>query len=231
MKVQVIVPAAGEGKRLKAKTSKPFVLLNNKPLICYCLDVFERCHLIDSVVVVINQPYISAFLDLKKKYRFLKVSHVVGGGATRVESVSLGLKQIDEDTDIVLIHDGVRPFVTEDLVKETVSSCVEQGCAVVAVKVKPTIKRVNSKTRYIEATLDRELLWEIQTPQGFKKDIILKAYAEREPNSTVTDDAGLVEKLGIPVKVVEGRYDNIKITTAEDLSFAEYILRHKSEIF
>ncbi len=222
MKVQAIIPAAGSGKRLKSKIPKPLVLLRGKPLLMYSLQVLERCSLIESVVVVGNKNHLGRIRNFISKYRLKKIKHVIGGGATRCQSVFKGLKVLDQDTEYVLIHDGARPLVSLAVVKRAILACFKYAAVIVAVPVKATIKRV-TKNHEIEETPDRRTLWEAQTPQVFKKDIIMKAQKSLR-DAKATDDAYLVERMGIHVKVIAGDYQNIKITTQDDLNVANKFL-------
>jgi len=223
MKTQVIVPAAGIGTRLKAATSKPLLELKGKPLIVYALEVFEHCSCVHSVILVGGKENLAAFKKIISKYKIKKVVKVIEGGATRRDSVSNGLKVLDADTEIVMIHDGARPFITIELVQTCCSVGTKAEALVTAVPVKATIKRVNSSTMTVEATLDRSKLWQVQTPQVFKRKLIVKAHKEVQLHDPC-DDAVLVEKLGMDVKVVMGEEKNIKITTKEDVELAEMIL-------
>jgi 2-C-methyl-D-erythritol 4-phosphate cytidylyltransferase len=222
MKVEVIMPTAGVGERLKNTSPKPLVELNGKPLFIYPLEVFEAAKSVDSVVIVASQELVDVFYDLVQQYSLAKVKIVVVGGKTRNESVFNGLKNVDDDTDVVIVHDGARPFITEDLINSAVNLCKEEEAVIAAVKVKSTIKKVNSDS-YVEETLDRNTLWEIQTPQVFKKDVLISAH-KKKLDVPVTDDAMLVESLGIKVKILESSYKNIKITTKEDLEIAKVFL-------
>jgi 2-C-methyl-D-erythritol 4-phosphate cytidylyltransferase len=169
-----------------------------------------------------------------KKYRIDKISKIVEGGRRRQDSVLKGVEALDSRTDLVLIHDAVRPFITKEMVFSVIREGQRTGAAVVGVPVKATIKEVKTqkpkrKTKpIVKETLNRNNLWEIQTPQVFKKELLLKAY-KRFGNVSVTDDAMLVEKLGAKVSVVLGSYKNIKITTPEDLVIARAILKLKAQ--
>ncbi len=227
MKTQVIIPAAGTGTRLKSGAGapgKPLIPLNGKPLLVYSLEIFEKCPLVESIIVVLNEKNIAGFDKMVSQYHLTKVSSVIAGGPTRRESVSNGLKELDEDTKLVVIHDGARPLVSPEVVKKAITLCYDESAVVVGVPVKPTIKRVHPQNMNVEATLDRRLLWEVQTPQVFKRDILVKAHKEIK-DTQATDDAVLVEALGKKVKMVEGEYRNIKITTAEDLLTADAFLK------
>jgi len=227
--VSVIIPAAGLGKRMKGFLKrKPFIHLCGKPVISHTLGVFKRLAAVNEIILVVNKK------DLKqaKKYFQHGIVKVIEGGPQRTDSVYNGIKAMKKDSDIVLIHDGVRPFVTKAIVMDSIKQAARFGAAVVAVPVIPTIKSVD-KYGFIKKTLDRSELWEIQTPQVFKKEIIIDAYknvgAGFKPAPTeITDDAMLVERLGRKVKIVMGSYNNIKITTPKDLKIAEAILKSSS---
>lgn len=226
MKTQVIIPAAGSGKRFKSRNPKPLVLLGKKPIIVYALEIFQKCSLIDSIIVVAGRSQLPRFNQILRRYKLSKVKKIIAGGATRRASVLNGLKALDSYIDIVLIHDGARPFVTKEMVHKSIAAAVKNGAAIIAVPVKPTIKQVNPKTLTVTATLKRDTLFEVQTPQVFRKKIILEAHRKNKINNP-SDDALLVEKLGKKVQVVEGSYQNIKITTQDDLIFAESILKSR----
>lgn len=228
MKTQAIIAAGGQGLRLKTALPKTLVLLKGKPILAYTLEAFEQSPLINSIVVVGHKGYLPDFRKLIKRYRFGKVKYVVAGGKTRRESVSYGLKILDKDTDFVAIHDGARPFVAKEMIARVITGARKYSAAIIAVPVKPTIKTVNNLGMTVGKTLDRKTLWEVQTPQVFKKEIILKAHGKvREIHAS--DDAYLVEKMGVKVKVVMGDYRNIKITTPDDLIFAEAILSDRKK--
>ena len=222
MKIQAIVPAAGAGKRLKAAASKPLVLIKGTPLLIYSLKAFEQCSLIHSVIVVAPKKNIKEFQKVIKDFKIKKVACCVAGGKRRCDSVLNGLRRLDKDTDFVVIHDGARPFLTVELLKRCITAAQRHKAVVAAVPMKPTVKRV-TKSFVIKETLNRDELWEIQTPQVFAKEIIVKAYKHLGA-SAPTDDAQLVENMGVETRVVEGSYQNIKITTKEDLGFAEFTL-------
>ncbi|MCK5012482.1 MAG: 2-C-methyl-D-erythritol 4-phosphate cytidylyltransferase [Candidatus Omnitrophica bacterium] len=214
------MPTAGIGKRLKASLPKPFIELCGKPLCVHTLEVFERSPVIESVVLVGHADNLFELGNIVKQYQLRKVVKIVAGGETRCQSVSNGLAVLDEDTDVVVVHDGARPLVSVKTITDAVALCRDLEAVVVAVPVKSTVKKINKKNLLVEETLDREGLWEIQTPQVFKKDILIKAH-EQKKEYVSTDDAMMVEQLGVGVKVLLGDYRNIKITTQEDLTIAE----------
>jgi 2-C-methyl-D-erythritol 4-phosphate cytidylyltransferase len=221
MKTEVIVVAAGLGRRLKSKLPKALVLLKGKPLIAYSLKVFEAHPDIDGVVVVGAQGFLSQFIRLTKSFK--KVRAVVIGGALRSDSVKCGLEELSPDTKIVLVHDAARPFVDAAMIDRLIASLKKNKAAIVGVPVKFTVKKVDRRSLDIKETPARDLLWEAQTPQGFHKDILVKAHAKRSKEEA-TDDAILVERLGGKVKMVLGDYRNIKVTTPEDIILAKQLL-------
>lgn len=229
MKTIAVVPAAGSGKRLKAsylkQQHKPFIKIGSKPLLAHTLKALNSSSCIDKIVLVSNKGFIKQSRHLVKSHGFVKVRMIVRGGSTRGDSVSNGLKAVDKDADLVLIHDGARPCIDKKLIASAVKQAKKFGASCVCVPVKPTIKEVQRK--HIRKTLKRVKLWEAQTPQVFKKDIIMQAYKNRKNIRFATDDAGLVEKMGYKVRVVHGSYRNIKITTIEDLLLAEQLLGHR----
>lgn len=224
MKVQAIIAAGGVGTRLKTDRPKALVLVGGRPLFTYSVEVFEKSLIIDGIILVVPADHARDFEEAVKPCGFKKLKKIVIGGRTRCDSVFNGLQALDAKTEIVVVHDGARPLIRPEIVDEAIRQGKTHGAAVVGVPVKPTIKRINRQGMFVEETLNRDELWEIQTPQVFRKDILWKAYAQRGTEDS-TDDAGLVERLGIPVKVVRGDYENIKITTNEDLIAAEAFLK------
>lgn len=222
MRATCIVPSAGKGKRLSSKENKPFISLKGKPLLLYTLKALEKCKVINEIIVVVSPDKIKTCKKLIKKYGISKVSVVVAGGRKRFNSVKNGLKKIKE-ADFILIHDGVRPFIEESTIKKVLRAARRYGAALCATPLKQTLKIIN-KNSFIKNTPKRSTLWEAQTPQAFKKDLILKAY-KNATSHDATDDSSLVEKMGRKVKIIKGSYRNIKITTPEDLALAEILLK------
>lgn len=221
-RVVAVVPAAGSGKRLGFKTKKPFILLGGKPLVSYALAALESSKVIDTIIVAVERWSVGRLKALVKRYGFSKVTDIVIGGATRFDSVCNCLERVGPSFDIVLIHDGARPFLDERMIEEAVSLAEKYGAAVAAVPENDTIKAVK-KGSFVKRTMDRNFIYRAQTPQVFRSEIIQKAYARRG-GSDITDDSSVVEKLGMPVKISKGSYRNIKITTEEDLRIAEALL-------
>jgi 2-C-methyl-D-erythritol 4-phosphate cytidylyltransferase len=220
-KITALIAAGGCGARMNLDLAKPLLEIRNKPIIIYTLEAFQTHPWIDEIVLIFNKDGLLEARDLVKRFNLSKVARVIAGGSTRKESVSRGLDVVDSKTKFVVIHDGVRPFVDEGSISRVIAAAFESGAAVLGVPVKSTIKQVDRNAE-VDATLKRDLLWEIQTPQVFDRELIQKAYL-RQSKHAVPDDAALVELMGKKIKVVMGSYFNIKITTQEDLVFAEAI--------
>ncbi|HHZ16802.1 MAG TPA: 2-C-methyl-D-erythritol 4-phosphate cytidylyltransferase [Clostridia bacterium] len=225
-KVTALIPCAGQGKRMGGRVSKQFLRINDRPLLAYTLDPFQKHPLIDDIILVTREEDIPfCWEEIVQKEGFSKVSQVVAGGQERQDSVYQGLLALDKETDWVVIHDGARPMISWKTINAVLEAAVEKGAAIVGVPAKDTIKLVNPDLT-VQDTPPRELLWHIQTPQVFRKTLVLKAYQEAIAHGWQgTDDASLVEKLGVPVYVVQGEYTNIKITTPEDFAFLFEALR------
>ncbi len=223
MSVWAIVPSGGTGERFGGARPKPFADLVGKPVIVRTLEVFEHSVLVDGVVLVVHQDWLKDYKDLVAAHGLKKVKAVVVGGDTRTQSVRCGLLALGADADRVMVHDGVRPLVTPGVIAAGIEAVKLTGAAIAAVPVKPTIKVVDSKAKMVVETLDRELLWEVQTPQIFDRKILERAYAEDRDGAS--DDAALVERMGIKVHVFTGSYKNVKITTPEDLVVATAFIK------
>ncbi|RDZ08615.1 2-C-methyl-D-erythritol 4-phosphate cytidylyltransferase [Priestia megaterium] len=222
MKYEIIVLAAGQGKRMKAGRNKQFLTIQNVPLIIHTLQKFEQDPWCSGIVLVVNEKEVEIFEELLTEYPIQKVQSLTVGGDERQHSVYNGLKSLKQ-AQMVLIHDGARPFVQQNTIHELVEKAASDKAAVLAVPVKDTIKRVEHGT--VIETVERSSLWAIQTPQAFLFDVVMDAHEKAKTNEYLgTDDASLVEKAGQKVSIVEGNYDNIKLTTPEDLLYAEAIL-------
>jgi 2-C-methyl-D-erythritol 4-phosphate cytidylyltransferase len=227
--VGVVIPAAGIGKRMCSTTPKQFLTLSGEPILVHTLHIFEHHPDITEIIVVANREDKSFVKELLAKKGLSKVKRIVIGGRERQDSVYQGV--LATTTEWVLVHDGVRPFVSQVAVTRLINAMKEgERAATLAVPVKDTIKRV-SPTRVVEETLDRSNLWNIQTPQVFSKNLLLSAHQHAiEYEIMATDDAMLVEAIGEKVHVVEGEYTNLKITTPEDLLIGEAILARKGQL-
>jgi 2-C-methyl-D-erythritol 4-phosphate cytidylyltransferase len=224
LRVSAIIPSAGAGTRMNAGISKQFLPLGGKPVLCHALSVFDLHPAVTEIVLVVsNDDRAKAEELVFRKHTFRKVLPLVQGGAKRSESVYQGLKALSSETDYVLVHDGCRPFVTPEMISQTLESALKFGGAVVAVPLRDTLKR--AEEQLITETIPRAGLWRAQTPQAFRFSILLKAYEEAmKSGADATDDALLVERLGAEVAIVCGSDLNIKITVPEDMFLAELIL-------
>lgn len=227
-RVAALIVAAGEGRRMGTHRTKAFVPLKGVPILVYAIQPFEACSSIQSLYLVLRKQDLQSWhQEILEKFPFKKTKPPVAGGLRRQDSVRLGLESIREDIDIVLIHDGARPFVDASMLERLLDKMEEAQAAVVAVPAKETMKIVSSHSRVLE-TPAREVLWHIQTPQAFDYRIIVEAHHKAvEDGIVATDDSTLVERLGIPVTVVQGSYKNIKITTPEDLIIARALIENR----
>lgn len=223
MNVSVIIPAAGFGERMGATIGKQFLLLDGKPILVHTIERFQYCEMVDEIIVSTQRSSFSLIDDIKRQYGLSKLRPPVEGGERRQDSVANALRSADARTGIILIHDAVRPFVHQKEIIQSIETAKYFGASIVAVRAKDTMKLASTDGR-VEKTLNRSSLWNVQTPQTFQRQIVLDAYANAEKsNITATDDSYLVEQLGISPIIVEGSYDNIKITTPDDLLLAEML--------
>lgn len=226
MAYQVIIPAAGQGKRMGAGHNKLLLELGEVPILIHTLKVFEEDDDCAGIILSISPCDEKQFNRLIADYRITKITSIVHGGRERQHSVFNGVKAAKQE-GIVLVHDGARPFINKDLIHTLVRVAEQKGTAIVAVPVKDTIKKVKDNNEVAE-TIERSGLWAVQTPQAFRVSLLHEAHQRAEEEQYIgTDDASLVERLNRPVAIVEGSYDNIKLTTLEDLYFAEAILKKK----
>ncbi|MCK9444821.1 MAG: 2-C-methyl-D-erythritol 4-phosphate cytidylyltransferase [Tissierellaceae bacterium] len=230
--ISVIIAAAGMSNRMGSKINKQFIAIGSKPILAHAVEKFERCRYIDEIIIVSKEEEIEyCRKEIVRKYRFNKVINIVRGGKERQDSVYNGILALDEKSDIVLIHDGARPFVKIENIEDSIKCAADHGACVVGVPVTDTIKVVNEH-RSIDNTPQRSLLWAAQTPQSFYKDTILKAYEKAQIDGFLgTDDSSLVERMGHEVKMVMGSYENIKITTPEDIILGESLIRGKEKVY
>ena len=222
--VTAVVVAAGNATRMGHSQGKQFISLCGIPLLARTLLAFDSAQLIDEVIVVARQDDILQISDMVNDYEIQKVNHIVKGGETRQQSVICGLKELNPLTDYIAIHDGARPMILPHTIDLTIRMAMEHRAAAAGVRVKDTLKIVDEKGFIISTPL-RSSLWSVQTPQVFEMQVYKAAIeAARIDHVDLTDDCQLVERLNIPVFMVEGDYSNIKITTPEDIYIAEAIL-------
>lgn len=219
-KVGAVIIGAGNSQRIG--TDKMFLPLAGKPLLAWSVDTCQECKSLDQIVIVLRKENLALGQRLAAERGWSKVINICLGGIRRQDSVKIGIEQL-EDCEWVLIHDGARPFLTQGLIQDGLEAASETGSAIAAVPAKDTIKLAENGV--VKETLQRRQLWAAQTPQVFRFDIIISAY--EQITDEVTDDASLVEHLGYSVKLYPGSYDNIKITTPDDMELAEIIMRKR----
>ena len=226
-KTVAIVPAAGAGVRMGGDRAKQYLHLEDRPILAVTLEALQECVMLDAIVLVVPAKDVNyCQKEIVLKFGIFKVENVVPGGKLRQDSVRMGLESLKGRYDLVLIHDGVRPMVEPGLVEAVIRAALKHRAAIAALPAKETVKSVNNH-RQVTGTYDRTKVWMVQTPQAFYYEDILKAHREALANglTEATDDAFLVEKLGIPVRVVQGSEKNIKVTTPHDLALAQFLLR------
>ena len=225
--VSAIVLAAGSGSRMGSEIPKQYMPLCNRPLIFYALNEFEKSDVDEIIMVVAAGDIEYCRENIVDKYGFKKVSSIIEGGAERYLSVYEGLKRVKGD--YVLIHDGARAFVDQDIIKRCIESAIRDEASVVGMPVKDTIK-IADENGFAKTTPDRKLVWSVQTPQNFSTELVLNAYREliEKGVSSVTDDAMVVELMtNHKVKLIYGSYENVKVTTPEDILIGENILKNR----
>ncbi|MCI7791102.1 MAG: 2-C-methyl-D-erythritol 4-phosphate cytidylyltransferase [Lachnospiraceae bacterium] len=228
-----IVLAAGQGKRMQSKVHKQYVLLQDKPVLFYALKAFEDSFIDDIVLVVGKDEEEYCRKEIIDKYGFKKVRAIIEGGKERYHSVAYGIKAIQWECNYIFIHDGARPFISREILNRVFEQVKKNKACVVGMPVKDTVK-IADEAGFVESTPNRARVWQIQTPQVFEAEVISEAYSRLlteemrllSEGVTVTDDAMVVEYfMKLPVKLVEGSYQNIKITTPEDLEIARSFLQ------
>lgn len=223
--LRVVIAAAGTGSRMKSKINKQYMLLKERPILTYSLDIFEQYQAVDEIIIVAH-PRETEYCEkeIVKKFGYHKVKKVIPGGEQRQDSVWAGLLELGEDTDYVAVHDGARPLLTSNLLSELLKTAQEWGAAIPGIYARDTLKMVD-RDGFVGNTLDRSSTVFIQTPQVFRYSELYQAYEMAlEEDFKSTDDAALFEKYIGRVKVVPGNYNNLKITTPEDLIIAQSLL-------
>lgn len=227
MRVAAIIPAAGMGVRMQSQISKPYLLLAGKPILAHTLEVFESVREVQEVTVVAHPDDLDYCREeVIAAHGFKKVLRLVPGGKERQDSVYHALKalQQEDDLEIILVHDGVRPFINPEQIRRVIKAARSQGAAILGLPAQDTLKRVSPQKKVIH-TLDRKDIWQIQTPQGFQAGLLRRAFREAySRNFYGTDEASLLEEMGQQVAVIPGDPWNLKITTQDDLRLAEALL-------
>ncbi len=218
MEFYAIIPAAGSGVRFSTKTPKQFIKFNGKELIIHTLEKFEAVKRINSIVISTKLEYFNHLYRLIRKHRIKKVTKIIEGGKTRQESVFNALQTLRcKSGDRIIIHDSVRPFVTPRLIMNLIRKCESYNCIIPGLRITDTIKKTDSRA-YVVATIQRDNVWQIQTPQLFRFDELMNSFKNAlNKNFIGTDEASLLEFAGYKVKIIEGEKSNIKITVKEDL--------------
>lgn len=225
MSVSVIIPAAGFGERMGASISKQFLLLADKPILVHTLERFQSSPLVDEIIIATQPASFSTIETMRAEYALTKVKAPVEGGERRQDSIANALKFVDASADIIVVHDAVRPFVHLREIEQSIETARYYGASIIAVRAKDTMKLAATDGR-VERTLNRSSLWSVQTPQSFRRELLLTAYEHAaQHNIAATDDSFLVEQTGVSPIIVEGSYENIKITTPDDLLLAELLLK------
>lgn len=225
-----VVVAGGKGTRMESSINKVFMDIAGKQAIVRVLETFEENEFINEIILVASQRDIDyCKKQFANKAEYQKIKEIVVGGKRRQDSVSNGLKMVSDQAEMILVHDGARPLVTHDIIDRSIEGALRYGAVTTAVPVKDTIK-VADKDGFICETPERKKLWSVQTPQVFRKELLIQAYKNAEDSDIeATDDAMLAERLGHKIKLIEGSYENIKITTPEDIAIAEAIIRYREK--
>jgi len=220
-----IIVAAGKSERMGTGIDKAFLSLGSKPMVAWSLLAFEACADIDQIILVVRKEQVLPAKSVGQMFGISKLRAILPGGGKRQDSVMSGMAHMDAETRLVVVHDGARPCVTPDLISEVLRYAKRNGCGIAASRIWDTVKYVERGTT-VDHTLDRSKLWAVQTPQAFNADLLKRAYAAvTEQKATVTDEAGAVELLGEPVRLVEWTRPNIKITTVEDMPLAAVAMK------
>lgn len=229
MTAAALIPAAGSGRRMGRVVEKQFLPLGGKTLLAHTLSRFEAAPSIDRVVVIVppgREQFCRQAIIGPEGYT--KVTHVIAGAETRQRSVMAGFRCLDDDIEVVVVHDGARPFVTPALIEASIAAALRVGCAIAAIPESDTLKRV-ARTGMVMETLDRQHLWRAQTPQAFQRQLLRDALSYAEQHELdVTDEAALVEALSRPVQIIPGSTWNFKVTSPDDLQLAELILAQQT---
>lgn len=227
--VGVIIPAGGKSERMGGGAKKQFLELAGKPVWVHTVEKFQNCPEIDSIVIAGPSEAIEEMKKKANAMTFDKVRAIVAGGEQRQDSVRSALDVMKAFApDILLVHDAVRPLISSNLIMGIIAAAEQYGAAIPAVQPKDTVK-VSHGDSFVDATADRATLWLVQTPQGFRSSLLYSAFeGAMKDDFFGTDDASLVERMGVKVKIIEGNYENVKITTPDDVQFAEFLLRNGS---
>ena len=228
-KTTAIIAAGGTGSRMGLDFNKLFLMIDEKPVLAHTLDVFEGCTKIDEVIIVANERDIQTVKEIVEDFGYSKVKTIATGGETRQESVYKGLLCVSDDTEVVAIHDAARPLINPLVINQCIDTAYEFGASAAGVPAKDTLKRTDSQN-VITETVDRDSIVLIQTPQCFKKDVILKAHEKAVSDGFLTtDDCAVAENYGVNVKVIPGNALNLKLTTPDDYYALSALISYRGE--
>ena len=222
-----IIAAAGSGSRFGPEKPKQFVLIAGRPMILHTIGRFASCAAVDEIIVVAAADRVGYVTELIERDEPAKPLRVVAGGPSRAASVHNGLLAASAQAEVVAVHDAARPMVTPYDIEIVIKRAAETGAACLAVPMVDTVKQAESG--WITGTLDRRTLWRAMTPQAFRRDVLLAAFEQAQISDAVTDECSLVERLGVPIAIVEGDPRNIKVTTAADLAVAEFYIGEQTK--
>lgn len=226
MKVTAIIAAAGAGRRMKSDRPKQLLVLNDTPILVYTIRKFDRCRLVDRIVVAAPRESVDEVRKLVSAAGFAKAVSVVQGGARRQDSVATAMQHMDPDTTIVAVHDAVRPFVSVEEIEAAINEAEKSGAAVLAIPIVDTVKQIRKDL--IESTLTRDHLVLAQTPQVFRIEVLREAFERAKKDEYYgTDESSLVERMDHPVAIIRGSERNIKITRPDDLALARFYLQEE----
>lgn len=227
MTYTVMMPAAGSGRRMGAGHNKLFLMLGEKPIFIHTLTVFEEDPACEGIILAVKQEEQQEIQAMLVQYKITKVVAIVDGGAERQYSVQACIRA-HHNEGIVLVHDAARPFIRRSVIKELVETASKHGAAIAGVRAKDTMKL--AQLGIVEETVDRDMLWVVQTPQAFQYDVLKDASNQAEVDGFLgTDESMLVERLGHQVRIVTSTYDNVKMTTQEDLAIGEILLKRHDQ--
>lgn len=225
-KTYAVIVAGGSGTRMQSVLPKQFILLNGRPILMYTLEAFASCAASPDLVLVLHSDYHQLWKQLCDQHHFTINHKLIAGGETRFHSVKNAIDQITDKDVLIAVHDAVRPLILPAIINESFRCAEAHGSAVTAVKSRDSVRQLNGS---VSKALDRDGIYLVQTPQTFQSSLIKKAY-EQPYNSQFTDDASVVERLGVIIKLIEGNYSNIKITFPEDIAIAEATINKKPQM-
>lgn len=227
--VSAVIAAGGRGTRMEAEINKIFLEVCGLPVLAHTLLAFEQCAAVDELIIAAAEEDMLGCRDITEEFGISKVKTITKGGTSRTQSVANGIAETNPEAELILIHDAARPLIRPEDILRVIDAAREHGASALAVRAKNTIKRADADGLVLE-TLNRDALWEMQTPQAFRAAVIRDIYQQAATKgASATDDCALAEQAGIPVRLTEGDYSNIKLTTPEDLLLAEALFAARED--